>query len=326
MLIHEPATNSEGKHLLKQQLTAIYRFISNMNKKSLAAALGFILMFFCFWLDFIISGTTATAKEKALMTVNETPPVQPNSLILSFIKVISQVRKKTLVNTGVEEPTVNIEKQTSTNADSTQVIREVLKSIWGDNLIETLNNEDEIEFKGYNSADQMDLQLSLNKENDGTLSADGYTLHKKQRKEIIAQLGDIIHMKVVAAEDMENLCRRALKKKEIKYPRAKFNMDRNMIAIKGESDNQKIISEIEKIISRSLPAVTVNNQIQYNPEQMNIVGISNSGVEHIKLGDGSKVFPGGRLKNGCIVNNILKNRIQLKCNGTTIYYNIGENS
>ena len=310
---------------LRRYFETFYKVISNTNKKVLAAAIGFIFLFLTFWIDFMVSGPAATANEKNLSSINKSSSVGRNGLILSIIKVMTQIREETMVGTGVEEPPIDIKKEIVTNTDSSELVREILKKNWGDNLIETPKNDREIEYKGYNPQNQMDLQLNINKENDGTLSANGFTLHKKQRKEIVSQLGDIVRLKVIASDDMENLCKKTLQKKKVKKPTAHYNMEQNSITLKGESSDHNIISEIEKIVAGSLPNVTVDNQVEYSPGRLDIVGISSNGVAHVKLGDGSKVFLGGRLKNGCVVVNILQNRIQLKCNGETVYYNMGDN-
>jgi hypothetical protein len=310
---------------LRRYFKTSYEVISNTNKKRLAVAVGFIFLFLTFWIDFIISEPAATANEKKLSSINKTKSADRKGFILSFINVMSQVREETMVGTGVKEPMVDIKRETVTNTDSAELVREILKKDWGDSLTETPKNDGEIEYRGYDPQNRMDLQLNINKENDGTLSANGFTLHKKQRKEIVSQLGDIVRLKVIASDDMENLCKKTLQKKKVKKPTAHFNMEQNSITLKGESSDHNIISEIEKIVAGSLPNVTVDNQVEYSPGRLDIVGISSNGVAHVKLGDGSKVFLGGRLKNGCIVVNILQNRIQLKCNGETVYYNMGDN-
>lgn len=302
-----------------------YEFIRSTNKKILATTLMFALLFLSFWMDFILSGTTAKADESTMASTGELSGRNRNSLILSFIKVMAQVREETLVGAGMEEPPVNVEKEVVVNPESTQVIRDILKQEWGGNLTETRKGDGEIEFRGYDSVNQMDLQLSLKKETDGTLSAEGYTLRKKQRKEIMAELGDIIRTKVIAADDVENLCHRTLQKKQIKQPQVQFDMEKKAVTLTGESDNHHIISEIEKIISHSLPDIKITNQVRYKPENFDIVGLSISGVAHVKLGDGSKIFPGGKLRNGCTVVKIHENSILLNCNGTTVSHQIGEN-
>jgi hypothetical protein len=310
---------------LRRYFKTFYEVISSANKKRLAVAVGFIFLFLTFWIDFFISGPAATANERNSSSINTPSSADRKGLILSFINVISQVRDETMVGTGVKEPPVEIKKEIVANTDSADLVREMLKKDWGDSLTETPKNDSEIEYRGYDPQNQMDLQLNLNKENDGTLSANGFTLQKKQRKKIVAQLGDVIRVKVFSAEDMEGLCKKTLQKKKVKMPAAQFNMEKNSITLKGESGDHKIISEIEKIVAGSLPDVTVDNQVQFTPGKLDIVGVSSNGVAHVKLGDGSKVFPGGRLKNGCMVADILHNRIRLKCNGKTVYYNMGEN-
>jgi hypothetical protein len=309
---------------LREYFEMFYEVVSNANIKVLVVAVGFIFLFFSFWIDFIISGTAAKANETTPASYKKEASVSRSGLILSVIKVMTQIREGTMVGAGVEEPQVDVKTETLVDTDSTEVVREVLQKNWGENLTETPQQNGEIKYQGFDPQNQMDLRLNLNKENDGTLSANGYTLHKKQRKEIVAELGDIIRVKVFSADEMEDLCRKTLQKKKIKKPNAHFNMKNNAITLKGESDDHKIISEIERLITDSLPDVIVNNQVEYTPQKLNIVGVSVNGVAHVKLSDGSKVFPGGRLKNGCIVDNILQNRIQLKCHGEIIYYNIGD--
>ena len=313
------------KFRLQRYFKIFHKVISNLNKRALAVVIGFMFLFFSFWIDFIISGTAAKADENGSAPINKEAPANRKGLILSFIKVMTQVRKGTMVGTGVEEPPVDVKKEIAANTDSAELVRDILKKNWGNNLTEKQKNNHDIEYRGYDPQNRMDLQLNINKENDGTLNANGYTLQKKQRKEIVAQLGDVIRVKIFSAEDMEDFCKKTLQKKKVKKSNAHFNMERNSITLKGESGDQKIISDIEKIIAGSLPNVAVDNQVEFNPGKLNVVGLSSSGVAHVKLSDGSKVFLGGRLKNGCVVVNILQNRIQLKCNNETVYYNMGDN-
>lgn len=309
---------------LRQSFEIFYEAISNANIKVLVLAVGFIFLFFSFWIDFFISGTAAKANESTTTSSNREASVNHSGLILSVIKVMTQIRKGTMVGAGVEEPSVDVKAETLVEIDSTEVVNEVLQKNWGEKLTETSQENGEIKYQGYDLQNRMDLQLNLNKENDGTLNANGYTLHKKQRKEIVAELGDIIRVKVFSADEMEDLCKKTLQKKKVKKPNAHFNMKNKAITLSGESDDHKIIADIEKIIADALPEISIDNQVEYTPGRLNIVGVSSNGVAHVKLSDGSKVFPGGRLKNGCVVGNILQNRVQLKCNGKTIYYNIGD--
>jgi hypothetical protein len=202
------------------------------------------------------------------------------------------------------------------------VVREVLEENWGEKLTEIPKADGAIEFKGYDSTHQTDLQLNLNTDSDGSITANGYTLSKKQRKEVMARLGDTIRIKVIAADDVEHLCRKTLLKKKVKEPSAHFDIERNAITLKGKSNDQHVVSEIEKIIAKSIPDVTVENKVSFEPGALGIVSASVSGIAHVRLSDGSKVFPGGKLKNGCTVVDILPDRIGLNCHGADIYHNL----
>ena len=45
---------------------------------------------------------------------------------------------------------------------------------------------------------------------------------------------------------------------------------------------------------------------------------------NIKLDDGTKIFKGGPLENGCIIENIKTNNVYLNCRGTKVMYELGD--
>lgn len=324
----DPPPAPKNEHIWTPYLIrfkSFYEFIANSDKKLTAALILFILLFSSFWFDFIQSGKAATSHESASLSVGDHQSQAHRSMILSFIKVMSQIREKTLVGAGVEEPPVEVkQEELEIPDDSAQKVREILAKRWNGNLVETQNGDGEIIFQGYDSINQMDLMLNIDKDTDGVLSANGYTMSRKQRKDLMADLGDVIRIKIIAADEVEDLCQKALIKKQIRRPKARFNIPQKSITLKGQSSNQRLISEIERILTQSLPEITIENKVEYTLGNLNIVGVSTSGVKHVKLSDGSKVFPGGMLRNGCVVENIRQNSLKLECNGSNILYNIGD--
>jgi hypothetical protein len=326
MSYRKPSRSRALKSMLQRQGDMLFEFFLKANKKMLVT-LAVILFLFCsFWMDLIRSSGAQTSHSSETSATSEQQPRNSKSVLLSLISVMMQIRDKSMVGAGVKEPVVDVQKDRVIEPDPAQTMRDFLKANWGPGLTENQMDNNEVEFRGYDAANQMDLHLNLNKEDDGVLSAQGYTLSRKQRKEIVSQLGDVIRLKVAAAEDVENLCQKTMQKKKIQRPSARFDMNQKSVTLKGESTDHEMISQIEKIISQTIPDVAVDNQLKYLPGKLNIVGVSTSGVEHVKLSDGSKVFPGGKLQNGCIVVNIHQGKVKLDCHGSTIHYKIGDQS
>ncbi len=311
---------------LRQYRRRAYDAVLDLNRKVLLALAVFVFLFFIFWIDFFLSDSMATADQASEANSAEQPQSgKRRSMILSFIQVMMQIREKTLVDTGVYEPHIDVTKENNIAAkNSAQVVREVLEQQWGPNLIEFPKANGEVEFKGHDSTNQTDLHINLNRESDGSLSAEGYTHSRKQRKEILAQLGDVIRLRVTAADDLEHLSLKEMQRKKIKDPNTYFDIDRNAITLEGRSSDQGLVAEIEKIVAKILPDIQVDNQVRYEPSKLDIVGASTSGVAYVKIKDGSKIFPGGKLKNGCTVVRIDQHRIVLNCKGSIIYHNIGD--
>lgn len=318
-------SHKKMKFIPQKYLVQFYEIILQTNKKALIFAIGFILLFLLFSIDFVLSGTASKFNEITAAFYNKEASVNRNGLLLSLIEGMTKIHKGTMVAVGVEEPLLAIEKEAPISTDYIEVIRQVLKKKWGQKLTETTQKNGEIVFQGYNALNQNDLQLRLYKKKDGSIIATGFTYTKEQRNEIVSRLGDIVRLEVIAADDIVNLCKKIMQKRKVEKPIAHFNMQKMAVSLKGVSDNQEIIYEIEKKISELIPRVMIDNQVEFSPGSLNIVAVCCNRTAYVKLNDGSKIFPGARLENGCEVVNILQNRIQLNCNGQTTYYKIGDN-
>ena len=99
-------------------------------------------------------------------------------------------------------------------------------------------------------------------------------------------------------EDISDACKKILRKKEIKDPILEFDIENKIATLNGITENLNINPKIEKVIAKTIPEITVDNQSGFLPKELNIVG-ANTGVnEYVKLDDGSKVFKAEGLKTG----------------------------
>jgi hypothetical protein len=151
-------------------------------------------------------------------------------------------------------------------------------------------------------------------------------LNREQKEGLMTELGDIVRVKVLAAEDVEKMCEKIMKNKEIKDPIVTFDIDKKAVRLEGETENLNDISQTEKIINKTMPDIAIHNHINFSPGELNVAASSTSGAEYVQLNDGSKIFKGGRLKNGCIIENIRPNDVQLNCSGSKVNYKLGDKS
>ena len=163
--------------------------------------------------------------------------------------------------------------------------------------------------------------LNMKQDDQGRFSATGYTRTKKKKKALLGQMGDIIQVRVDAAEDMENLCKRVLEKKGVKNPEAKFAIEENAVSLQGESDNAKTVDAIRDLIAEAFPSIKINNEIKmqyHETARVNIKGVNIGTMPHVILTDGTKVFPGGKVNSNCTVTQINQDHIVMNCNGKKV--------
>lgn len=316
---------------------AFHRWISNTDKKILVPACIFLLALSFFVFDAWSTSTPQitvvynpppfksadTAKTgNRTNTVNTTQPVQKvekKSILLSALDGLVNVQRKTLVSTGLTEPVIPIEAETAKpEGDPVEQVRTALKKTWKENLTETQTADNTIEFKGYDEQHQQNLALNLKLNEQGEICAHGITRTPKKKKDILSQMNDMIRINVDTSEDMESVCNRVLKKKGIRRPKARFDIEEKALTLTGKSKDRKTISSVRDIISKAFPKIKIDNRIKMSGPSGNtaISGISTSGgARHVILKDGSKIFKGGRLDNGCTVVGIENDCVTLSCNG-----------
>jgi hypothetical protein len=285
-------------------------------KKTAFAICLFLLVFFLFVYDawrWAVPGPSQASDESSRL---------PKSVLLTLFKRIGHARQGTLVSAGLEEPFIALQTAPAQiREDPARHIRSALRNTWGGHLTETHKDDQSIQFKGYDEQNRTDLLLNLEQDGQGEFSARGYTLSPKKKKTLLSQMGDIIRVKVEAAEEMENLAKRVLEKKGVKDPAAKFEIEENAIGLQGESDDAETISTIRDIIAKAFPEIKINNNIKLRYQEtarINISGISTSGAPHIILKNGIKVFPGGKVDSNCTVTQINQDHIVMNCNGAKV--------
>ena len=115
-----------------------------------------------------------------------------------------------------------------------------------------------------------------------------------------------------------------MQKAKINDPSCHFDIEQRTVMLEGNTDNIDASNLINTVISKTFPGLIIENKIKYRPQELNIVGVNISGVKYIKLDDGTKIFKGGPLENGCIIENIKTNNVYLNCRGTKVMYELGD--
>lgn len=304
----------------QKMLRLFWERISLANKKLLLAVCIFLIALAVFIGDTWLS-------HEVLGTIQEHPGadssrarLHPASPLLSFFDGIQTAHKNTMVNTGLAEPTVPTEIRGEGSEDNAaDHIRKVLKTTWGQRLLEAPVDAHNVEFKGFDDHDRQDLRMDLKRNDQGELSIKAVTQTAKKKKAILSQLGDIIRVKVDVAEDMENVCTRVLEKKGVRNPQARYDIRENVFTIQGTSKDKDTIESVYEIVAKAFPDIRVKNDVKMNvhrPSKVGIRAVSTGGLPYVILKDGSKVFNGGKLNNGCTIAGIADDHILLDCNGT----------
>lgn len=293
--------------------------VAQANKKLLLAVCSFLVALMMFigdtWLSHAVLDTVVTPSNIDCNSER----LHPASPLLSLFDGIQSVRKSTMVNTGLVEPAVPTETLSEgNNANAADHIRQVLKTTWGQRLLETPVDANSILFKGFDDHDRQDLRMDLKRNDRGEIAIKAVTQTAKKKKAIHSQLGDIIRVKIDVAKDMENVCQRVLEKKGVRSAQARYNMQKNEFTIQGQSKDKDTIASVYDIVAKAFPDIRVKNDvtmITHKPSKVGIRAVSTSGLPYVILNDGSKVFNGGRLNNGCNIAGIADDHILLTCNG-----------
>jgi hypothetical protein len=303
--------NSSRMDRLKVQLILnlknVMETLLQNDKTVLFAICIFFIFSSLFWVDFINS-------------------FRSDSIFFHISSKLKNISNKSLVVTGVREPSLEMYATTSDKIDPKQKVKDYLNKEWGSALAEYRINLREVYFRGNNLDNVINLALSLRTDNDGNYYLEGYTLTRNQRKALISEIGDIVRTNIRAAENIKTLLEKTMRNKNIKNPSVQFDIENKIITLEGKTDNLNAISQTEIFITQMFPNIDIYNQILFLPGDVDIIGASASasGTGYICLSDGSKVFKGGKLKNGCIIESISSNMVRLNCNGTRVDYNLGK--
>lgn len=298
----------------------LFEYLRLADKKILLAAGVFMLMLALFIYDTWQVCTSPAGVPEGRPDAAKSESAVRKSLLLSAVDDVMAIGRRTLVDAGLTEPLLSIQARTGKFTDDpVNNIRQALKNAWGPNLMESRTDDRTIQFKGYDDQNRQDLLLNLESNEQGQIDAEGVTLTMKKKKAILSQLGDIIRVKVDVAEDMESACQRMLEKKGIRKAKAQFDIRENSFNLQGQSDDRHTLTAIHDLIAKAFPEIKINNNVtlkHLETGKLNIRGVCTSGAAHVVLKDGSKVFTGGKLDNGCTIVGITPNHLNLDCNGS----------
>lgn len=303
--------------------TAI-QWIARTDKRLLIAISAFTVAFLVFVIDtwrYTPPPLVTMAYGKAELTQEEksASKEEKKSALLSIVDGINNVRENTMVGTGLSEPAIPTEPaKAEPHMEPVDHIRKVLRSTWGQNLTEQSIDSDLIRFKGFDEKQRQDLVLNMERNLSGEVSAHAVTLTPRKKKAILSQLGDLIRVKVDAAEDMENVCQRVLEKKGVRQASAQFDIEDQSFTLEGKSNNDSTIKTARDIVAKVFPNFKIKSHIQsvpFNPGEIKINAVSTNGIPFVTLKNGTKVFKGGRLDNGCTLDSIARDHIVIECKG-----------
>lgn len=311
LVVIDSHRESQNLNILKEYIIVKFRkmvvAISFIDKNILLGICFFGIFSSFFWADF----TNSLSKDSFFLQLNS---------------MLTSINDKSLFMSGVKEPSINSHSVKSDVIDPKQKVKNHLYKEWGSSLSEYKINLREIDFLGTNLANEINLSLNLKIDSDGIYSIEGYTKTREQRKALISEIGDIVRTEITAADDIKNLLEKTMQKKNIKNPAVKFDIEKNFITLEGTTSDIIRISQTEDFIMQILPNIMIENRIVFSPEDIDIIGASTGGSGFICLSDGSKVFEGGQLENGCIIESIRSNTVKLNCNGYIVDYILGQKS
>jgi hypothetical protein len=323
LVVVEPNTNLPQRVRTESRFQKILRVflerVTRANKKIVLAVCSFLAALMIFIGDTWLAPALLDTVANSATTGNQIERLHPAGPLLTLFDGIQSVHNNTMVSAGLVEPTVPTETLgKSDNGSAEDHIRQVLKRTWGQRLHEATVDAHNIQFKGFDERNHQDLRMDLKQDNQGELTIKAITQSAKKKKAILSQLGDIIRVKVDVAEDMENVCQRVLEKKGVRKALARYDLQENLFTIQGQSDNKDTIASVYDIVAKAFPDIRVKNDVKMNvprPSKISIRAVSTSGLPYVILRDGSKVFSGGQLSNGCTIAEIAEDHILLDCNG-----------
>ena len=138
-------------------------------------------------------------------------------------------------------------------------------------------------------------------------------VYKRVKKAIFCQNGTILHLKTSADDAKNHFSKRVLRKKSIIQRKIKPDEEKNQVIEDEKQDaGIRIINAIQSLFGKKKEPV----QEKLPPSgEDTICGLSNNGIPYAILKNGDKIFKGGKLDNGCIVDMIADDYVILNCNG-----------
>ena len=312
--------------VLKRFARPLCQRLSLADGKLVAAVCTFLLSLSIFFFDICQPFSSVEAMVEDYTKRMDITQLKSKSTLISFVEQLSNVGQNTRVGTGLTEPDIPVEvKATQNDNNPIDHLRRALRNTWGQNLAENHVDDKAIYFKGYDDNDAQDLVMEINRSDNGEVYASATTLTKKKKKELLSQIGDTVCLKVNAAEDMENVCKRVLEKKGVRHAQAIYDLNDKSFTLEGRTDDQDTISAVHEIVSKAFPNIKVKNNVKVNApmaEQLDIRSVSSGGIPHVVSASGVKIFIGGKLENGCTLVDISKNHLRLRCDGSEQMHNL----
>ena len=132
---------------------------------------------------------------------------------------------------------------------------------------------------------------------------------KKVKKQHINKIQTVQHMSAIAKNSSEILYE---KREFMERKLNSTNKKKVDNVLKEQTGNSAIIALVGKLLGNMADRARIGKEATNRGA---ICGLSTSNIPFVILSSGEKIFEGGKLRDGCIVENIEQNYIILNCNG-----------
>lgn len=137
-------------------------------------------------------------------------------------------------------------------------------------------------------------------------------LNKRMKKANLSKNHTILYKKLNAKNASGILIKKISKRKADHREELNAERQNNDQTLHEQVDENVIMTSLGNLFAKIVDGSHVNAE---PPNKSVICGLSISNIPYVILNNGKKVFEGGKLDNGCIVDNINQNYIILDCNG-----------
>jgi hypothetical protein len=137
--------------------------------------------------------------------------------------------------------------------------------------------------------------------------------HKRVKKATLCQNGTILHLKTKPDDSTTTLSRRELKKKSVIRSKKKSDAEKDqIIEDENQEDGKGMIEVFYTLFEKKKEPI--EEDLPQSGEDT-ICGLSNNGIPYVILKNGNRIFKGGKLNSGCVVETIGDEYVILNCNG-----------